>query len=61
METMAIKKRFSLWRIFWVVLTVNIVLLLLGVLVLSIAPVEKELNWSKFTSFHKQNTTDFSK
>ena len=51
MVTMTLKKRFSIWRIFWVVLTVNIVLLLLGVLVLSIAPVEKELNWSKFTSF----------
>jgi two-component system LytT family sensor kinase len=49
METITIKKRFSLWRIFWVVLSLNVLLLLLAVLVMSIAPVDKEMDWGKFS------------
>ncbi len=46
---MNINKRYRFWRIFWVVLALNIFFALLGIITLSVTPgMSKELNLEKF-------------
>lgn len=50
---MEIKKRYSFWRVFWVVLGVNIVFTILGFIALSVSPMySKEFNWDTVLSGH---------
>lgn len=50
---MKTKKRYSFWRIFWVVLALYIFFAILGIIAMSVSPVAKnELNWEKIVSWH---------
>ena len=44
---MKIKKRYSFWKVFWVVLGLNLIFTALGFIALSVTPVyNKEFNWN---------------
>jgi LytS/YehU family sensor histidine kinase len=48
-----IKKRYSFWRVFWVVLGVNLIFTLLGFIALSVSPMySKDFNWNSLFSLH---------
>jgi LytS/YehU family sensor histidine kinase len=50
---MMIKKRYSFWKVFWVVLGLNLVFTLLGFIALSVSPMySKDFNWTKLLTWH---------
>src|SRR6266542_1776654 len=47
------KKRYSFWKVFWVVLGLNLIFTLLGFIALSVSPMySKDFNWSKLLTGH---------
>jgi two-component system LytT family sensor kinase len=47
------KKRYSFWKVFWVVLGLNLILTVLGFIALSISPMySKEFDWNNVVSWH---------
>ncbi|HWI90272.1 MAG TPA: histidine kinase [Flavisolibacter sp.] len=47
------KKRYSFWKVFWVVLGLNLVFTLLGFIALSVSPMySKDFNWTKLLTWH---------
>lgn len=50
---MMTKKRYSFWKVFWVVLGLNLVFTLLGFIALSVSPMySKDFNWTKLLTWH---------
>ena len=50
---MKLKKRYSFWKVFWVVLGLNIIFTVLGFIALSVSPMySKEFNWSHLFTWH---------
>jgi two-component system LytT family sensor kinase len=48
-----IKKRYSFWKVFWVVLGLNLIFTLLGFIALSVSPMySKDFNWNKLLTWH---------
>lgn len=48
-----LKKRYSFWKVFWVVLGLNLIFTLLGFIALSVSPMyNKDFNWNTFVSWH---------
>src|SRR5579875_2183750 len=45
-------KRYSFWRVFWVTLSVYLVGSVIGIVVLSITPTNKDFNWEQISSFN---------
>jgi two-component system LytT family sensor kinase len=46
-------RRYSFWKVFWVVLGVNLFFTLLGFIALSVSPMySKDFNWSKLLTWH---------
>jgi len=46
-------KRYSFWRVFWVVLGLNLVFTLLGFIALSVSPMySKDFDWTHFFNWH---------
>lgn len=47
------KRRYSFWKVFWVVLGLNLIFTLLGFIALSVSPTySKDFNWSKLLTWH---------
>lgn len=47
------KKRYAFWKVFWVVLGLNLIFTLLGFIALSVSPMySKDFNWSKLLTWH---------
>lgn len=52
-QKMKLKKRYAFWRVFWVVLGLNLIFTLLGFIALSVSPMySKDFNWNTFVSWH---------
>jgi LytS/YehU family sensor histidine kinase len=50
---MKLKKRYSFWKVFWIVLGLNIIFTVLGFIALSVSPMySKEFNWSHLFTWH---------
>src|SRR5689334_14648092 len=50
---MKTRKRYSFWKVFWVVLGLNLLFTLLGFIAISVAPVySKDFDWNKILSWH---------
>jgi two-component system, LytTR family, sensor kinase len=50
---LTIKKRYSFWKVFWVVMGLNLIFTLLGFIALSVSPMySKDFNWSKLFGWH---------
>ncbi|MGZ3844428.1 MAG: sensor histidine kinase [Flavisolibacter sp.] len=50
---MKTKKRYSFWKVFWVVLGLNLLFTLLGFIAISVVPVySKDFAWNKVLSWH---------
>src|SRR5689334_24896159 len=50
---LTIKKRYSFWKVFWVVMGLNLVFTLLGFIALSVSPMySKDFNWTKLLTWH---------
>jgi two-component system LytT family sensor kinase len=50
---MNFNRRYSFWRVFWVVLGLNLIFTALGFIALSVSPMySKEFDWNKFISWH---------
>ena len=48
-----VKRRYSFWKVFWVVLGLNLVFTLLGFIAMSVSPMySKNFNWSTIVSWH---------
>src|SRR5215213_3887969 len=48
-----LKKRYAFWRVFWVVLGLNIIFTILGFIALSVSPMySKEFNWNNLFTWH---------
>src|SRR5215203_216197 len=47
------KKRYAFWKVFWVVLALNIIFTLLGFIALSVSPMySKDFDWKTIVSWH---------
>jgi two-component system, LytTR family, sensor kinase len=47
------KRRYSFWKVFWVVLGLNLIFTLLGFIALSVSPMySKDFNWNKLLTWH---------
>ena len=47
------KKRYSFWKVFWVVLGLNLIFTILGFIALSVSPMySKDFNWNKLFTWH---------
>lgn len=50
---MKLKKRYSFWKVFWVVLGLNVILTILGFIALSVSPMySKQFNWDNLFTWH---------
>jgi LytS/YehU family sensor histidine kinase len=50
---MKLKKRYSFWKVFWVVLGLNLIFTILGFIALSVSPMySKEFNWNNLFTWH---------
>lgn len=50
---MQFKRRYSFWKVFWVVLGLNIILTILGFIALSVSPMySKQFNWDNLFTWH---------
>jgi LytS/YehU family sensor histidine kinase len=50
---MKLKKRYSFWKVFWVVLGLNFIFTILGFIALSVSPMySKEFNWNQLFTWH---------
>lgn len=47
------KKRYSFWKVFWVVLAVYLFLMMIGIAFASLAPTEKPYDWNKLLHWKK--------
>lgn len=48
-----LKKRYSFWKVFWVVLGLNLLFTFLGFIALAVSPVySKEFNWNRLFTWH---------
>lgn len=45
-------KRYSFWRVFWIVLSVYLIGTVVGIVVLSVTPTNKDFNWDKVSSLN---------